>query len=147
MTTKITDSTLAAMRRALSALLTQANGGTPLDSVILHVGRMAVNDIDHRSTDRRSVFAVTVAADGRLSATVFVALSWTMLAHVGFRFLLTPGGELILLGQHRGATITFRVEDDALVADRGSPLLSSAAEDEAVRAFEAELAALIAEVR
>ena len=134
--------------RALTEMITAANGGAMPDTFKIHIERASEQAaFVYDPADQQTKLLVTVETDGRLNVAVGVATSWTTLFHADFRFALTPGGQLVLLGRHGGRPMFFTIEDDRLLCDTGSPLLSVLAEADAMAAFAAVFAALTAEVR
>lgn len=133
---------------ALTKMITAANGrampGT-FEMHIEHAGEQVAFVYD--PADGQTKLLVAIEHDGRLNVAVGVATSWTTLFHADFRFALTPGGQLVLLGRHGGRAMFFTIDDDRLLCDTGSPLLSALAEADAMAAFAAVFAALTAEVQ
>ena len=135
-------------RAVLARIIAAANGGTMPDGFGITVTDVddALPSFDHDAGIKpRSTLFVAVKADGRLTVDVGIATSWTMLPHLGFRFARTPGDELVLLGRHRGRPMWFWIGDGRLWCDLGSPLLSIRQEEEAIAAFDAEFASMLAE--
>ncbi|MBA2933044.1 hypothetical protein HZF05_02930 [Sphingomonas sp. CGMCC 1.13654] len=135
-------------RVVLARMITAANGGTMpdgFDIAVTDIGEAPPSSGDYADIERRSTLFIEIEADGRLTVDVGIATSWMMLPHPGFRFARTPGGELVLFGRYRGKPMWFWIEDGMLWCDLGSPLLSAYQENEALAAFDAEFAMLVAE--
>jgi hypothetical protein len=144
----ITIDRIAAARAVIARLLARANGGVAPERIVLHVREEA--DVMLAAADLppgRDSLLVTLAADGRLNVTVGIATHWGHMKHPNFRFARTPSDLLILRGEHRGLSMHFYVDEGRLYADRGSPLVGVRADTAAMRAFDCEFAALMAEAR
>lgn len=137
-----------AAHRALTKMITAANGGAMPDTFeiqVEHAGEQVAFAYD--PADGQTKLLVAIERDGRLNVVVGVATSWTTFFHADFRFALTPSGQLVLLGRYGGRAMFFTIDDDRLLCDTGSPLLSALAEADAMAAFAAMFAALVAEAQ
>ena len=137
---------IASARTVLARMIAATNGGTVPDGIDIYVSSVAEQTAAlYDTADGRTRLFVEVEADGRLGVEVGVGTSWTTLFHPNFRFALTPSTQLVLLGRRNGKRMHFWIEDGRLWCDSGSPLLSIEQDVEAMAAFDAAFATLVAE--
>lgn len=130
--------------RLLSATVRRANGGSDPALIRLTVGDTALPADADEIGDRRQRLHVTTDTSGRLIAALGIVTHWKMLWTHDLAFCTAPSG-LIFLQSFHTPPIYAWVEDDRFQLDRGSPLPTAAAQLQAMAAFDADFAALVAE--
>ena len=130
--------------RLLTDMLRRANGGSDPALIRFTVGDTALPADADEIGDRRQRLHVTADSSGRLVAAVGIATHWKMLWSRDLAFCTAPSGLLFLQSFHTPPLYVW-IEDDCFLLDRGSLLPTAAQRFEAMAAFDADFAALMAE--